>query len=354
MRIVGDLQLGLRAQPAAVAVRAGRDRPAGPRRRRPTRWTSLSVDRGDARRPPPGAVRAAEQGQGRGRRRDEGRGVEYEERMALLEDVTWPSRSTSCWRPRWTPTGSGAPWVEDARLSPKSVARDMFERSMTFVEYVALLPARPLRGRWCCATSPTPTARCARPCPTRPRPRSSPTSRSGWASWCARSTRRCSTSGRRSPRASAAATPLPRRSTTGPGAVTRNVRAFRVLVRNALFRRVELAALRRWDLLAELDGEAGWDAEAGARRWSRTSPSTATIGTGPAARGPALVTIDRGAGALARPAGPRRPGGRPRLGHHRRGRPRRVRRGGRCGRLGHRRRPHWAESPLDRSSATDR
>src|SRR4029453_17482705 len=36
-------------------------------------------------------------------------------------------------------------------------------------------------------------------------------------------------------------------------AVTRNARAFRVLVRNALFRRVELAALRRWDLLAELD-----------------------------------------------------------------------------------------------------
>ena len=33
-------------------------------------------------------------------------------------------------------------------------------------------------------------------------------------------------------------------------------------LRNALFRRVELAALRRWDLLAELDGESGWDAEA--------------------------------------------------------------------------------------------
>jgi hypothetical protein len=46
-----------------------------------------------------------------------------------------------------------------------------------------------------------------------------------------------------------------------PDAVTRNVRAFRVLVRNALFRRVELAALRRWDLLGELDGEAGWHAD---------------------------------------------------------------------------------------------
>ena len=61
-----------------------------------------------------------------------------------------------------------------------------------------------------------------------------------------------------------------------PDAVTRNARAFRVLVRNALFRRVELAALRRWDLLGELDGEAGWDADAWREALSPTSPSTAT------------------------------------------------------------------------------
>ena len=76
---------------------------------------------------------------------------------------------------------------------------------------------------------------------------------------------------------------------TGPAGVTRNVRAFRVLVRNALFRRVELAALRRWDLLGELDGEAGWDAEAWRRRWSPTSPSTPTSASAPDARGPQLL-----------------------------------------------------------------
>jgi len=54
----------------------------------------------------------------------------------------------------------------------------------------------------------------------------------------------------------------------GPPPVTRNRRAFRVLVRNALFRRVELAALRRWGELGDLDGVIGldppteWDAEA--------------------------------------------------------------------------------------------
>ena len=129
-----------------------------------------------------------------------------------------------------------------------------------------------------------------------------------------------------------------------PDAVTRNVRAFRVLVRNALFRRVELAALRRWDLLGELDGEAGWDADAWREAllpyFAEYGDTFTAIGTGPAARGPGAGDDHRGAGALARPPGLRRPGGRPRLGDHRRGRPHRVRRGGRGGRLGHRRRPH--------------
>ena len=53
-----------------------------------------------------------------------------------------------------------------------------------------------------------------------------------------------------------------RGATTGRRRSPRNVRAFRVLVRNALFRRVELAALRRYDELGELDGAAGWDADA--------------------------------------------------------------------------------------------
>jgi hypothetical protein len=46
--------------------------------------------------------------------------------------------------------------------------------------------------------------------------------------------------------------------------VTAYTRAFRVLVRNALFRRVELSALRRYDDLGELDAEHGWDAQ----RWA--------------------------------------------------------------------------------------
>jgi hypothetical protein len=82
-----------------------------------------------------------------------------------------------------------------------------------------------------------------------------------------------------------------------PPAVTRNTRAFRVLVRNALFRRVELAALRRYDLLGELDAEAGWTADRWADALADYYDEYGEIGTGPAARGPALLHIDAGPAA---------------------------------------------------------
>src|SRR5699024_3212628 len=55
----------------------------------------------------------------------------------------------------------------------------------------------------------------------------------------------------------------PVQTPAGPRPVTENRRAFTVAVRNALFRRVELASRRDWSTLGQLDGEAGWDA----RRW---------------------------------------------------------------------------------------
>jgi hypothetical protein len=78
-----------------------------------------------------------------------------------------------------------------------------------------------------------------------------------------------------------------------PPAVTGNPRAFTVLVRNALFRRVELAALRRYGDLGELDGDAGWDAGAWAGALQAYFGVHADIGTGPDARGPAMLIIDK-------------------------------------------------------------
>jgi hypothetical protein len=83
-----------------------------------------------------------------------------------------------------------------------------------------------------------------------------------------------------------------------PPAVTANLRAFRVLVRNALFRRVELAALRRWDELGELDGDAGWDAAAWQEALLPYFEEHDEISTGPDARGPALLLIDQQPGRV--------------------------------------------------------
>ncbi len=76
--------------------------------------------------------------------------------------------------------------------------------------------------------------------------------------------------------------------------MTGNVRAFRVLVRNALFRRVTLAALRRYDELGELDAESGWDGEAWASSLEPYFDEHESIETGADARGPAMVLIEAG------------------------------------------------------------
>jgi len=79
-----------------------------------------------------------------------------------------------------------------------------------------------------------------------------------------------------------------------PNTLTANLRALRVLVRNALFRRVTLAALRRYDELGELDAGSGWDAEAWAEALGGYFAQHDSIGTGPDARGPAMLLVDAG------------------------------------------------------------
>jgi hypothetical protein len=74
--------------------------------------------------------------------------------------------------------------------------------------------------------------------------------------------------------------------------VTANGRAFRVLVRNALFRRVELAARRDWLALGELDSAAGWGAEEWRQALEPYFDEHREIGTGPDARGPARLIVD--------------------------------------------------------------
>ena len=66
-------------------------------------------------------------------------GIEYEERMELLDDVTWPKPLGELLSALLGTYRQTHPWVAEEALSPKSVVREMWERAMTFSEYVAWL-----------------------------------------------------------------------------------------------------------------------------------------------------------------------------------------------------------------------
>ena len=63
-------------------------------------------------------------------------GVEYETRLELLDAVTYPKPLADLLDAAYEIYRRGHPWVADHELAPKSVARDMYERAMTFVEYI--------------------------------------------------------------------------------------------------------------------------------------------------------------------------------------------------------------------------
>jgi superfamily II RNA helicase len=215
-------------------------------------------------------------------------GVEYEERMELLESVTYPRPLADLLEAAYAMYQRGHPWVADYELSPKSVARDMYERALTFTEYVGYyglsrsegLVLRYLADAYKALRQTVPEdARTDE--------------LADLIEWLGELVRQTDSSlideweRLTSPDAEVAA-PLDER----PPAVTGNTRAFRVLVRNALFRRVELAALRRWDELGDLEAEPGWDAAAWEDALEPYFAEHAEIGTGPDARGPGLLIID--------------------------------------------------------------
>ena len=69
------------------------------------------------------------------RMKDEG--VDYEERMARLAEVTWPKPEAEFIEPAFEVFARHHPWVGHLRPSPKSVVRDMVEHTDTFNQYVS-------------------------------------------------------------------------------------------------------------------------------------------------------------------------------------------------------------------------
>lgn len=64
-------------------------------------------------------------------------GVDYTDRMAIVEDITWPQPLAEELEDAYETFCEGNPWARDFQLSPKSVLRDMIEKAMTFSDVVA-------------------------------------------------------------------------------------------------------------------------------------------------------------------------------------------------------------------------
>jgi hypothetical protein len=63
-------------------------------------------------------------------------GVEYEERLAKLEEVEHPKPLREFLYDTFNAFAAAHPWVEGENVRPKSIAREMFERYMPFADYI--------------------------------------------------------------------------------------------------------------------------------------------------------------------------------------------------------------------------
>ncbi|MGY1772515.1 DEAD/DEAH box helicase [Blastococcus sp. SYSU D00813] len=218
-------------------------------------------------------------------------GIEYEERMELLEEISYPKPLAELLEHAFEVYTRTNPWARDAHPSPKSVVRDMWERAMTFRELVNTYGLTRSEGAVLRYLSDAFKAlRSGVPAAARTE------EVTDLVEWLGELVRQVDSSlldewealtDPDQPLDQPVAVPARPRPLTG------NERAFTAMVRNALFHRVQLWARRRWYDLGELDGGSGWDAE----RWGEVVQAYfadhAEVNTGADARGPALLVWDK-------------------------------------------------------------
>ncbi|CAN5439940.1 DEAD/DEAH box helicase [soil metagenome] len=217
-------------------------------------------------------------------------GIEYEQRMELLEEVSWPKPLDELLSITFETFASSQPWVRDFELSPKSVVRDLYERAMTFGEFVAFYQLGRSEGLVLRYLSDA--LRATRQ--TIPDEAKTEELRD-LIEWLGELVRQVDSS----LLDEWEALTNPELSVTGeldapvvpptPPSVVTNRRAFLVLVRNELWRRVQLAALQHDEELLALDPDVDWPAALDAYFEEHDA-----IGTGPDARSSARILIDEG------------------------------------------------------------
>ena len=232
-------------------------------------------------------------------------GIEYEERMELLEEVTYPKPLAEPLLNVFLVHRETRPWVRESDLSPKSVVRDMYEQGRTFSEFVAYYGLARSEGLVLRYLSNAYRA-LRRTVPEQLKTEEL----DEIIDWLGETVRQTDSSlldeweALSDPDSLARATagdgeaPAP-----PPRPITANERAFGVMVRNAMFHKVQLASRDRYDELATLEAAAAaltdppgratmkaasWQ-DALAAYWEEYG----SMGTGPEARSPQLLMIDR-------------------------------------------------------------
>ncbi|MDE3205434.1 MAG: DUF3516 domain-containing protein [Acidobacteriota bacterium] len=200
-------------------------------------------------------------------------GVEYEDRMRVLDELTWPKPLGEELYEAFDVYRSHHPWASDFNVKPKSVVRDMWERAMGFSDYVALYGLARSEGLLLRYLSDAYRGLLQSV------PEDAKTDELiDVTEWLGELVRQVDSSlldeweALAHPEQTLAQLPAlaaasPAAATPTPPPLTANIRAFTVMVRNAAFRRVELMARRDFAGLGELDAGSGFDA----RRWQETA-----------------------------------------------------------------------------------
>ncbi len=185
-------------------------------------------------------------------------GLDYDERMAELEEVTWPRPLAELLEGTLAIYRQTQPWVREDALSPKAVVRDMWERAMSFTEFVGFYQLS--RSEGVLLRYLTDAYRTLRQ--TVPETAYTP-ELDDVVHWLGETIRQTDSSlleeweALTDPESVAAAAARAASGDPTPPSrpITSNERAFRVMVRNALWRRVELAADDAWEGLGALEAQ---------------------------------------------------------------------------------------------------
>ena len=215
-------------------------------------------------------------------------GIDYDERMERLQEVTYPKPLEDLLEPAFEQYCEKVPWARDFALSPKSVLRDMIETASDFKEYVSRYNVARSEGLFLRYLSEAYRA-LDRTVPLDKRDERL----RDIISWLGLVVRTVDSSlvdewaaaGEGTSEGLDAAPPA-------ADEVVRDRRGLTLLVRNALFARVRLAAHEAIDELGKLDAEWGWRAPVWQRALERFYDAHEEILLDADARSTAYFSID--------------------------------------------------------------